>query len=52
MPAQGDRAQLEMEFRDPRVISNAKKLRETAAFCRNFLPFLNLAHDFDHLMSP
>ena len=42
MPAQGDRAQLETEFRDPRVIFNAKKLRETADFCRYFLPFLTL----------
>ena len=42
MPAQGDRAQLEMEFRDHRVIFNAKKLRETADFCHYFLPFLTL----------
>ena len=42
MPAQDDRAHLEMEFRDPRVIFDAKKLRETADFCRYFLPFLTL----------
>ena len=42
MPAQDDWAQLEMEIRDPRVIFNAKKLRETADFCRYFWPFLTL----------
>ena len=52
MPAQGDRAQLEMEFGDPRVIFNAKKLRETADFCRYFLPFLTLRAILTIKMSP
>ena len=37
-----------MEFRDPRVIFNAKKLRETAVFCRYFFAFFDFARDFDH----
>ena len=48
MPAQDDRALLKMEFRDPLVIFNAKKLRETADFCRFFLPFSDFARNFDH----
>ena len=42
MAPQDDQVLLEMEFRDPQVIFNAKKLRETADFCRYFLPFLTL----------
>ena len=47
MPAQDDWAQLKMEFRYPPVIFNAKKLRETADFCRYFLPVFDFARDFD-----
>ena len=52
MPAQDDRAHLEIEFRDPRVIFNAKKLRETADFCHYFLPFLTLRAILTIKMSP
>ena len=52
MPAQDDRAQLEMEFRDPLVIFNARKLHETAAFCCFFLAFFNFARNFDQQDEP
>ena len=47
MAPQDDRVLLEMEFRDPRVIFNAKKLRETADFCHYFLPVFDFVRDFD-----
>ena len=52
MPAQDDRAQLEMDFRDPRVIINAKNLQETGDFCRYFLPFLTSHAILTIKMSP
>ena len=52
MPAQDDRAQLEMEFCDPRVFFNAKQLRETAIFVAIFCLFLTLRAILTIKMSP